>query len=235
MGNVLWQQPWPAAPLMRMRDPPPPPPPPSSSGSCSMRPPCPHSHVLPLSYSSSPTSTTHHSHPYAASLPPSLREAAMPPSHCSFPPCAAIVPARPAPMQVVSAPSVPPTRASQAKATCLAHRSRSPSLRGPIMDHAVLYIERKSFSFPLLFLHCCSWHRCRWAHGPRVPFTAASTYVCIPYPLYWSLRVLMPILGAALCPSKSGLMNKHIVKHIVPCLSGLMIHFWVPCARQSPD
>ena len=155
MGNVLWQQPWPAAPLMRMRDPPPPPPPPSSSGSCSMRPPCPHSHVLPLSYSSSPTSPTHHSHPYAASLPPSLGEAAMPPSHCSFPPCAAIVPARPAPMQVVSAPSVPPTRASQAKATCLAHRSRSPSLRGPIMDHAVLYIERKSFSFPLSPLPFC--------------------------------------------------------------------------------
>ena len=30
----------------------------------------------------------------------------------------------------------------------------------------------------------------------------------------WSLRVNDPFLGA-LCPSKSGLMNKHIVKHIV--------------------
>jgi hypothetical protein len=27
------------------------------------------------------------------------------------------------------------------------------------------------------------------------------------------LRCLTTILGAALCPSKSGLMNKHIVKH----------------------
>jgi len=58
---------------------------------------------------------------------------------------------------------------------------------------------------------------------------------------------------SALCPSKSGLMNKHIVKHIVVftwfgcgpverlgygiCtgLSGLMIHFWVPalCPSES--
>jgi len=30
--------------------------------------------------------------------------------------------------------------------------------------------------------------------------------------VYWSLRVNDPFLGA-LCPSKSGLMNKHIVKH----------------------
>ena len=75
--------------------------------------------------------------------------------------------------------------------------------------------------------------------------------------LYWSLRVNDPFLGAALCPSKSGLMNKHIVKHIgdlfwvfagsmyalYPSKSGLMnkhivkqtYRVNVPCARLSPD
>ena len=37
----------------------------------------------------------------------------------------------------------------------------------------------------------------------------------------------------ALCPSKSGLMNKHIVKHIN--VSEDNISFLVPCARLSPD
>ena len=45
---------------------------------------------------------------------------------------------------------------------------------------------------------------------------------------------LMPL--GALYPSKSGLMNKHIVKHIA-LWDNIVKHisFLVPCARLSPD
>ena len=46
---------------------------------------------------------------------------------------------------------------------------------------------------------------------------------------------VLACLSGALFPSKSGLMNKHIVKHIVLHDFGVMTHFWVPCARLSPD
>ena len=42
-------------------------------------------------------------------------------------------------------------------------------------------------------------------------------------PLYWRMKYF--IFGA-LCPSKSGLMNKHIVKHIM-MMAGLGILLWV--------
>jgi hypothetical protein len=53
----------------------------------------------------------------------------------------------------------------------------------------------------------------------------------IVVPFQKAICFLNSSLIIILCPSKSGLMNKHIVNHI----SGLMIHFWVPCARLSPD
>jgi hypothetical protein len=42
----------------------------------------------------------------------------------------------------------------------------------------------------------------------RISGISGDTQGCSIFGLFW-------FLGAALCPSKSGLMNKHIVKHIV--------------------
>ena len=45
--------------------------------------------------------------------------------------------------------------------------------------------------------------------------------LCPPCPILW-VSVGQYFIFGALCPSKSGLMNKHIVKHIYPSKSGLM-------------